>query len=279
MRCRTARSRSSRTSPMPAARERIFAAAARAAAGAAAGQQCGAVRVRRFRRVRRGRVRRAHGGQCARAAAADARRSPRRTTASGDALIVNMLDAKLAAPNPDFLSYTLSKQALAGLTELAARALAAHGHPGQCDRAGADAALGRAERGEFRRDARRQPAAPRRRAGRRRRRAALSDRGAGGDRPGADHRRRAALLALDRDVQFLETGNDRPRTQARRAGARPSARAIDARILLDALEVQADIGFHDFEVGQPQRLLVTVEIWLDDVSPPDDDDPAERLGL
>jgi NAD(P)-dependent dehydrogenase (short-subunit alcohol dehydrogenase family) len=43
---------------------------------------------------------------------------------SGDALVVNLLDAKLAALNPDYLSYTLSKQALAGLTELAARALA-----------------------------------------------------------------------------------------------------------------------------------------------------------
>jgi NAD(P)-dependent dehydrogenase (short-subunit alcohol dehydrogenase family) len=43
-----------------------------------------------------------------------------------DALIVNLLDSKLAAPNPDFLSYTLSKQALAGFTELSARALA-HG--------------------------------------------------------------------------------------------------------------------------------------------------------
>ena len=41
-----------------------------------------------------------------------------------DALIVNLLDAKLTAPNPDFLSYTLSKSALAALTELAARALA-----------------------------------------------------------------------------------------------------------------------------------------------------------
>jgi NAD(P)-dependent dehydrogenase (short-subunit alcohol dehydrogenase family) len=41
-----------------------------------------------------------------------------------DALIVNLLDAKLGAPNPDYLSYTLSKQALAGFTELAARALA-----------------------------------------------------------------------------------------------------------------------------------------------------------
>ena len=43
------------------------------------------------------------------------------------AQVVNLLDAKLAAPNPDFLSYTLSKQALAGLTELAARALAGRG--------------------------------------------------------------------------------------------------------------------------------------------------------
>ena len=42
-----------------------------------------------------------------------------------DALIVNLLDAKLAAPNPDYLSYTLSKSALAALTELAAQALAA----------------------------------------------------------------------------------------------------------------------------------------------------------
>lgn len=45
----------------------------------------------------------------------------------GDALVVNMLDAKLAAPNADFLSYTISKYALAGLTELAARALARKG--------------------------------------------------------------------------------------------------------------------------------------------------------
>ena len=46
---------------------------------------------------------------------------------AADALVVNILDSKLAAPNPDVLSYTLSKQALAGLTGLAARALAANG--------------------------------------------------------------------------------------------------------------------------------------------------------
>ena len=39
-------------------------------------------------------------------------------------LIVNLLDAKLAAPNPDFFTYTLSKIGLAGLTELTARAFA-----------------------------------------------------------------------------------------------------------------------------------------------------------
>ena len=47
-----------------------------------------------------------------------------------------------------------------------------------------------------------------------------------------------------------------------------------ARILLESLAVQADIGFHEFEVGAPQRLLVSVEIWLDDVGMPHDDDPA-----
>lgn len=45
----------------------------------------------------------------------------------GDALVVNILDSKLSSPNPDFLSYTLSKQALAGLNELSARAFAGKG--------------------------------------------------------------------------------------------------------------------------------------------------------
>lgn len=46
--------------------------------------------------------------------------------ASG-ALVVNLLDSKLLAPNPDFLSYTLSKYALAALTEIAAGALGEQG--------------------------------------------------------------------------------------------------------------------------------------------------------
>lgn len=44
--------------------------------------------------------------------------------AAGEGLVVNMLDAKLHGPNPDFFSYTISKYGLAGVTELAARAYA-----------------------------------------------------------------------------------------------------------------------------------------------------------
>jgi NAD(P)-dependent dehydrogenase (short-subunit alcohol dehydrogenase family) len=47
--------------------------------------------------------------------------------AAGGGLIVNLLDAKLASPNPDFFSYTLSKAGLAALTEIAARAWAGRG--------------------------------------------------------------------------------------------------------------------------------------------------------
>ena len=50
-------------------------------------------------------------------------------------------------------------------------------------------------------------------------------------------------------------------------------RPRSARIFLDSFEVMADIGFHAFEIGNPQRLLVTVEIWLDHVPPADCDDP------
>jgi NAD(P)-dependent dehydrogenase (short-subunit alcohol dehydrogenase family) len=42
-------------------------------------------------------------------------------------VIVNLLDAKLAAPNPDFFSYTVSKAGLAAVTELLARAWAERG--------------------------------------------------------------------------------------------------------------------------------------------------------
>lgn len=52
-------------------------------------------------------------------------------------------------------------------------------------------------------------------------------------------------------------------------------RVRSTRIILDALTVTTDIGFHDFEVGAPQRLSVTIEIWLESSEPPGDDDPTE----
>jgi 7,8-dihydroneopterin aldolase/epimerase/oxygenase len=64
-------------------------------------------------------------------------------------------------------------------------------------------------------------------------------------------------------------------TEAKLVGLVPERIKVrSARIVLDSLAVQTDIGFHDFEVGTPQRLLITVEIWLDDRSAPVDDDPA-----
>ena len=45
------------------------------------------------------------------------------------------------------------------------------------------------------------------------------------------------------------------------------------RIVIDAIEVMADIGFHAFEIGVPQRLLISVELWIDQRSPPAGDDP------
>jgi dihydroneopterin aldolase len=47
------------------------------------------------------------------------------------------------------------------------------------------------------------------------------------------------------------------------------------RIILENLAVQVDIGFHDFEIGTPQRLLVSIEVWLGNLSPPIEDHPSE----
>lgn len=48
------------------------------------------------------------------------------------------------------------------------------------------------------------------------------------------------------------------------------------KIVLEDFELRLDIGFHDFEVGNPQRLLVTVEVWVDERSfaAADDQDDA-----
>ena len=51
-------------------------------------------------------------------------------------------------------------------------------------------------------------------------------------------------------------------------------RVRQSKILLDSLEVMTDIGFHEFEVGRPQRLFISVELWLEDFAAPSSDDPV-----
>lgn len=56
-------------------------------------------------------------------------------------------------------------------------------------------------------------------------------------------------------------------TIARLAGLVPDRLAPKTRkIVLENYDLPVDIGFHDFEIGTPQRLLVTVEVWVDEAS-------------
>lgn len=34
------------------------------------------------------------------------------------------------------------------------------------------------------------------------------------------------------------------------------------KIMLEDFDIPVDIGFHDFEIGIPQRLRVNIEVWL-----------------
>ena len=40
------------------------------------------------------------------------------------------------------------------------------------------------------------------------------------------------------------------------------------KIILEDFDVSVDIGFHDFEIGTPQRLRVNIEVWLAEASFP-----------
>ena len=58
-------------------------------------------------------------------------------------------------------------------------------------------------------------------------------------------------------------------------GLVPDRLAPKARkIVLEDYSLPVDIGFHDFEIGTPQRLLVTVEVWVDEGSFAAEDDEA-----
>ena len=50
-------------------------------------------------------------------------------------------------------------------------------------------------------------------------------------------------------------------------GLIPAALAPKSRkIVLEDYALDLDIGFHDFEVGNPQKLVVSVEVWVDEAS-------------
>ncbi len=48
-------------------------------------------------------------------------------------------------------------------------------------------------------------------------------------------------------------------------------KAKTRRIVLEDFELPLDIGFHEFEIGNLQRLHVTIEVWLDETSFADSD--------
>jgi 7,8-dihydroneopterin aldolase/epimerase/oxygenase len=47
------------------------------------------------------------------------------------------------------------------------------------------------------------------------------------------------------------------------------------KIVLEDFSLGVDIGFHEFEVGAPQRLLISVEVWVDEKSFAAEDDEAQ----
>ena len=49
-------------------------------------------------------------------------------------------------------------------------------------------------------------------------------------------------------------------------------RPMTRKIVLEDYRLDIDIGFHEFEIGNPQRLLVTVEVWVDERSFSADDE-------
>jgi len=47
------------------------------------------------------------------------------------------------------------------------------------------------------------------------------------------------------------------------------------KIVLQDYCVSVDIGFHEFEIGNPQRLMITVEVWLTEEAFIANDDESE----
>lgn len=63
--------------------------------------------------------------------------------------------------------------------------------------------------------------------------------------------------------------------QPRLAGLVPDVlRPVSRKVMLEGMALMVDIGFHEAEIGVPQRVLIDVEVWLDAAHFPDDDHVA-----
>lgn len=60
-----------------------------------------------------------------------------------------------------------------------------------------------------------------------------------------------------------------PISEGRQAGVLPRIH----KVVLEELSLDVDIGFHAFEIGAPQRLLVTIHATIDLAHWPQDDTP------
>ncbi|MBC7522714.1 MAG: dihydroneopterin aldolase [Sandarakinorhabdus sp.] len=59
-------------------------------------------------------------------------------------------------------------------------------------------------------------------------------------------------------------------------GLLPSGLAPKRRkIMLEDFDTPVDIGFHDFEIGTPQRLRINIEVWLTEAAFPSCDTVLE----
>ena len=61
-------------------------------------------------------------------------------------------------------------------------------------------------------------------------------------------------------------------TSPRLVGLVPDAlRPVVRKVMIDGLELMVDVGFHEAEIGVPQRVLIDIEVWLDGAHFPGDD--------
>lgn len=64
----------------------------------------------------------------------------------------------------------------------------------------------------------------------------------------------------------MESDDARPRAQMFAGLVPTSLMPRTRRIFLEDFDLPVDIGFHAFEIGNPQRIFVTIEVWVDELS-------------